>query len=91
MLRNAKPFFCKTLKAPHTQTPRVITVDKNAAYSKAINELKADVELPQKVELRQKKYLNNIASARPSGNKTISQTGDMIWVIQHGSTNDKKL
>lgn len=55
-----KRFFCKTLKAPHTQTPGVITVDKNAAYPKAINEFKADEELPQKVELRQKKYLNNI-------------------------------
>lgn len=56
----AKRFFRKTLKAVHTQTPRVITVDKNAAYPKAINELKADKELPKKVKLRQKKYLNNI-------------------------------
>jgi transposase-like protein len=36
----AKRFFCKTLKALHNQTPRVITVDKNAAYPKAIDELK---------------------------------------------------
>ena len=28
----AKKFFRKTLGAPHTVTPRVITVDKNAAY-----------------------------------------------------------
>src|SRR6184192_3562124 len=27
----AKRFFSKTLAAPHTSTPRVITVDKNAA------------------------------------------------------------
>ncbi len=56
----AKRFFRKMLKALHTQTPRVITVDKNAAYPKAIDELKADQELSKKVKLRQKKYLNNI-------------------------------
>ena len=34
-----KRFFRKTLKAIHTSTPRVITVDKNPAYPKAIKEL----------------------------------------------------
>ncbi len=87
----AKRFFRKTLKAIHTSCPRVITVDKNAAYPKAINELKHKKQLPKKVKLRQKKYLNNIALARPSRHKTISQTGDGIWLIQHGSTNDKRI
>jgi transposase-like protein len=41
-------------------TPRVINVDKNAAYPKAIAELKAAGVLPQHVELRQVKYLNNL-------------------------------
>ena len=59
----AKQFFRKALKAPHTQEPRVINVDKNAAEPKAINELKADKELPQSVELRHNKYLNNLALA----------------------------
>jgi transposase-like protein len=40
--------------------PRVINVDKNAAYPKAIAELKAAGILPQSVELRQVKYLNNL-------------------------------
>ena len=31
----AKRFFSKALAASHTSTPRVITVDKNAAYPKA--------------------------------------------------------
>src|SRR5258706_13446442 len=31
----AKRFFSKTLAAPHISTPRVITVDKNAAYPRA--------------------------------------------------------
>jgi IS6 family transposase len=43
-----------------TPTPRVINVDKNAAYPKAMAELKANGALPEAVELRQVKYLNNI-------------------------------
>jgi transposase, IS6 family len=56
----AKAFFAKMLAAPHTITPRVITVDKNAAYPKAISELKAEGAIPEWCELRQVKYLNNI-------------------------------
>ncbi len=43
-----------------TSAPRVINVDKNAAYPKAIAELKAAGILPESVELRQVKYLNNL-------------------------------
>ena len=43
-----------------TLTPRVINVDKNAAYPKAIADLKAAGILPESVELRQVKYLNNL-------------------------------
>ena len=56
----AARFFRKVLKAEHTQTPRVITVDKNAAYPVAVNELKQDKLLKAETELRQSKYLNNI-------------------------------
>ena len=56
----AERFFRKVLKAIHTQAPRVITVDKNAAYPKAIETLKGDETLSETTELRQKKYLNNI-------------------------------
>ena len=56
----AKRFFQRTLKAAHTVTPRVITVDKNAAYPKALTELKAEETVLQGCELRQVKYLNNI-------------------------------
>ena len=45
---------------PTTPTPRVINVDKNAAYPKAIADLKASGALPEAVELRQVKYLNNV-------------------------------
>jgi transposase, IS6 family len=56
----AKRFFYKALNAAHTVTPRVITVDKNAAYPKALNELKATSAIPAGCELRQVKYLNNL-------------------------------
>ncbi len=56
----AKSFFAKTLTAPHTTTPRVINVDKNAAYPKAFKELKDEGTLPDSGELRQVKYLNNL-------------------------------
>jgi len=42
----AERFFRKVLKATHIQSPRVITVDKNAAYPKAIVTLKGDETLP---------------------------------------------
>jgi transposase-like protein len=58
--RSAERFFRKTLNATHTQVPRVINVDKNAAYPKATDALTADEMLPHTVELRQNKYLNNL-------------------------------
>jgi len=56
----AARFFRKVLKAAHSQTPRVITVDKNAAYPSALDKLKADETITDEIELRQIKYLNNI-------------------------------
>jgi transposase-like protein len=56
----AARFFRKVLKAEHTQKPRVITVDKNAAYPVAIKALKADETISAEVKLRQSKYLNNV-------------------------------
>ncbi len=56
----AQAFFEKTLAAPHTVQPRVITVDKNAAYPKAVETLKALEHLAADCELRQVKYLNTL-------------------------------
>jgi IS6 family transposase len=57
----AKRFFRKALAQSHTVSPRTITVDKNAAYPKAIAEMEKDGELWRRSRLRQVKYLNNIA------------------------------
>ncbi len=58
----ATRFLREVLKAQaqHTQMPRVINVDKNAAYPVAMAALKADETLLETTELRQSKYLNNI-------------------------------
>lgn len=56
----AERFLRKTLNAAHTQDPRIINVDKNAAYPPAVDHLKADEQLPQTTQLRQVKYLNNL-------------------------------
>ena len=56
----AKRFFQKVLKGAWTVMPRVINVDKNAAYPSALKELKAEKAMPEETELRQVKYLNNL-------------------------------
>ncbi|MGE7940354.1 IS6 family transposase [Bacillus paramycoides] len=56
----AKRFFKKALAFSHVSKPRVITVDKNPAYPIAIQELKEKKQMPEGIQLRQVKYLNNI-------------------------------
>ena len=56
----AERFFRKVLQAPHTLTPRVITVDQNAAYPPAFEALQQEGMLPAPCVLRQCKYLNNV-------------------------------
>jgi transposase-like protein len=56
----AARFFRQVLRAPHTQAPRVINVDKNAAYPVAAAALNEDETVDVKIELRQVKYLNNV-------------------------------
>ena len=63
----AQRFFLKALHStaaadpnPTPSAPRAINVDKNAAYPKAIADLKVNGTLPESVELRQVKYLNNM-------------------------------
>jgi transposase, IS6 family len=58
--RTAKCFFKKALRSFHVSKPRVITVDKNPAYPIAVEELRKEKDMPSGMQLRQKKYLNNI-------------------------------
>ncbi|PAL04645.1 IS6 family transposase, partial [Peribacillus simplex] len=56
----AKCFFKKALATSHVCKPRVITVDKNPAYPVAIQELKEEKRMPEGIQIRQVKYLNNM-------------------------------
>ena len=56
----AERFFRKVLDASHTTIPRVITVDKHAAYPLAFDALQHDGTLPETCLLRPCKYLNNV-------------------------------
>src|SRR6266487_4158731 len=86
----AKRFFSKALAAPHTSTPRVITVDKNAAYPKAFTELKAEEIMPASCELRQSKYLNNLVEQDHRFMKRLVKLGmgffsyETAWRTLHG-------
>ncbi len=58
--RAAKRFFRKVLGRPNITAPRVINVDKNAAYIGAVNDLKKEKLLPETCKRRPTKYMNNI-------------------------------
>jgi transposase, IS6 family len=53
----------------------VINVDKNAAYPKAFNELKAAGMLPESSELRHVKYLNNLVEQDHRFMKRLTKPG----------------
>jgi transposase, IS6 family len=56
----AERFFRKALRARHTALPRIITVDKHAAYPLAFDSLQQDGTIPETCLLRPCKYLNNV-------------------------------
>ena len=78
----AKCFFLKTLTASHTAEPRVINVDKNAAYPKAFNELKAAGLISDNCELRQVKYLNNLIEQNHRFIKRLTKPGMGFFSFQ---------
>jgi IS6 family transposase len=59
-VRAARLFFRKMLKAASHSSPRVINVDKNRAYPRAVGQLKEEEPLPSRTQLRRCKYLNNL-------------------------------
>jgi hypothetical protein len=56
----AKRFFQKALRSPNHPRPRVINVDGNPAYPRAIDELKRTQELGRRCRCRPVRYLNNV-------------------------------
>ena len=56
----AKRFLQKALRSPSHPRPRVINVDRNPSYPKAISELRRTGELSRCCRCRPIRYLNNI-------------------------------
>jgi transposase-like protein len=81
MRSSAERFLRKTLNASHPQNPRVINVDKNAAYPPAVDDFKADEQLTKTTELRQVKYLNNRVELSSQIHQATDQTRNGIWFI----------
>jgi transposase, IS6 family len=77
----AKRFFSNMLTAPHPTTPRVITVDKNAAYPKAFKELQAEEAIPEACELT-----SASSTSTPSSNRITASSNDASnrgWASSH--------
>ena len=55
--------------------PRVINVDKNAAYPPAIDALKAEANLAEDTQLRPVKYLNNMVEQDHRRIKRLTSPG----------------
>ena len=75
----AQRFLARALEASHTTTPRVINVDRNPAYPKAVEELKAAGKLPQGCQLRPVKYLNNLIEQDHRFIKRLVKVGLGFW------------
>jgi len=90
----AKRFLCKALKAVHNQETRVINVDKNAAYPKAINEIslfsagkQGFPPIEKRNELKEKKQLSEEVELRQNKylNNRIEQDHRFIkWLVKPG-------
>src|SRR5689334_9597703 len=73
--RSAEYFFRKLLGDTHTTAPRVINVDKNAAYPAAFERLQKEGELDPACELRPVKYLNNVVG------RLFGRKGTVAWML----------
>jgi len=55
-VKSAKRFFKKTLGSCNTSKPRVLTVDKNPSYLKAVKQSQKVGNLAAGIKLQQMKY-----------------------------------
>jgi len=78
----AKRFLRKALCAHHTVSPRVINVDKNPSYPKAIKKLQKKGTLPTGCELRPVKYLNNLIEQDHRFIKRRTNPGMGFWSFE---------
>jgi transposase-like protein len=65
----AKAFFRKAFKSQGS-TPQTITLDGYAASHRAVDEMKADGQIPEGTKVRSSKYLNNLIEQDHRGVKS---------------------
>src|SRR6266513_2302633 len=86
----AKSFFAKTLAAPHITPPRVINVDKNAAYPKAFKELKDEGALPDGCELTSASRTSTTLSSKTTASSNdASNLGEASFPLKRHGTRYK--
>ena len=75
----AKRFFRRALLNEGNSMPRVINVDKNPAYPRAVEDLKREGAISRRCRLRQCKYLNNVVEQDPKPAQTGSYSAGDFW------------
>src|SRR5215469_8257320 len=78
----AKRFFTKALTAPHTSTPRVITVDKNPTYPKAWKRVESRKDSARPLRIKAEEVPQQSGAARPSVHQTARQARDRFLFVQ---------
>jgi transposase, IS6 family len=74
----AKRFFRRALLNEGNQMPRVINVDKNPAYPRAVEDLKREGAISGRCRLRQCKYLNNVVEQDHRNVKRRNVAGERL-------------
>ena len=77
----ARRFFHKVFRSSANPIPRVINVDKNAAYPAAMEWWKREGTLPRRVRLRRCKFLNNIVEQDHRIVKKTSVAGQRLRLL----------
>ena len=75
-------FFEKLFSNEHCCKPRVINVDKNAAYPPAFESCQSTGLIPEKTKLRRIKYLNNIIEQEHRFSKRRIAYGQWLQTIE---------
>ena len=89
--RTAKRFFRKVLGRSNITRPRVINVDKNAAYIGAVNDLKEEKLLSDKCKRRPTKYMNNIVEQDHRFIKRRVKSRFRIWLVSNGLAHNSRI
>ena len=77
----AKRFLRNAIEASGNAMRQVINGDKNPAYPAAVEALKAGGRIPNRVALRQCKYLRQRDRTRPPEGQETSLTGEGLWFV----------